>query len=207
MDVMDAARTTWLNRLIGALARRGLRLLGWHVEGGLPDAPKFVAIGAPHTWWGDMPISLVAFAAATEGFATMRLAWLGKHTLFRGPLGALLRRFGGIPVNRGAGHHVVRPVLKAFEQNARLALVLAPEGTRKKVEAWKPGFYYISRLAHVPIACGYLDYSRKAAGFGPLVCPSGDVDADMQIIRDFYTHVSAKYPERVGPIRLQRERT
>jgi 1-acyl-sn-glycerol-3-phosphate acyltransferase len=100
----------------------------------------------------------------------------GKHTLFRGPLDAFFRGLGGIPVNRTAGHHVIKAVIRAFNAHERLVLVLAPEGTTKKVDFWKPGFYFIARLAHVPIVCGFLDYKRKVAGIGPTITPSGDSD-------------------------------
>ena len=121
---------------------------------------------------------------------------------FGGPFDFLFRALGGIPVNRSAGQHVIKPVLHAFRQNERLALVLAPAGTTRKVDQWKPGFYYIARLAHVPIVCGFLDYRRKVAGVGPTLYPSGDMEADMRGIREFYSHVSAKYPERVGEVRV-----
>ena len=191
-----------VNRLLGSFASLLLGLGGWRVEGSMPDAPKFVAIGAHHTSYWDLPILLLTAAALSQGFATMKLAWVGKHTAFRGPLGLLFCALGGIPVNRSAGQHVIKPVLRAFQQNDRLALVLAPAGTTKKVDQWKPGFYYIARLAHVPIVCGYLDYRRKVAGVGPIVYASGDIEADMSIIRKFYANVSAKYPERVGEVRV-----
>ena len=191
-----------VNRLLGSFARLLLGLGGWRVEGSMPDAPKYVAIGAHHTSYWDLPILLLTAAVLSQGFATMKLAWVGKHSAFRGPLGLLFRALGGIPVNRSAGQHVIKPVLHAFRQNERLALVLAPAGTTRKVDQWKPGFYYIARLAHVPIVCGFLDYRRKVAGVGPTLYPSGDMEADMRVIREFYSHVSAKYPERVGEVRV-----
>ena len=192
------------NRLTYKLAALTLRALGWHVEGRAPDIPKFVAFGAPHTSYWDLPMFLLAAAVMSDGFATVSLAWIGKHTVFRGPLDGFFRGLGGIPVNRAAGHHVIKAVIRAFKEHERLALVLAPEGTTKKVDYWKPGFYFIARLAHVPIACGFLDYKRKVAGFGPIITPSGDMEADMQIMRDFYSHVTPKHPERAAQVRLEK---
>lgn len=199
---MDSARGGLHHKVIYWLAKSVLRLVDWHIEGELPPLRKYVAIGAPHTSFWDLPLCLAVMAVGSGGFATIRIAWIGKHTIFRGPFGALLRKLGGIPVNREAGHHVLKAVLRAFEQREQMVLILAPEGTRKRVNYWKPGFYYIASLARVPIVCGYLDYQRKAAGIGPVLEPSGDVEADMQIIRDFYVQVHARHPEKVGPIRL-----
>jgi 1-acyl-sn-glycerol-3-phosphate acyltransferase len=193
-----------VNHLLCSLAKTALRVVGWHIEGTVPDIPKLVAIGAPHTSYWDLPLFLTATAVMSDGFATIKLAWIGKHTLFRGPLDALFRRLGGIPVNRAAGHHVIKAAIRAFQEHDRLVLVLAPEGTTKKVDYWKPGFYFIARLAHVPIVCGYLDYKRKVAGVGPTITPSGDMEADMKIMRDFYQHVTPKHPERAAQVRLER---
>jgi 1-acyl-sn-glycerol-3-phosphate acyltransferase len=193
-----------LNRLAAWLAQGALRLVGWRIEGRLPDTPRYVAIGAPHTSFWDLPIFLLAAIAVSQGFTLMKFAWIGKQSAFVGPLGAMFRGLGGIPVNRLAGHHVVKPVLHAFQANEKLALILAPEGTRKKVDYWKPGFYYIARLVHVPIVCGFIDYKRRVVGVGPEVVPSGDLEADMRVIHDFYINVTGRHPERAGAVRLLR---
>lgn len=204
MPAENAPKPSLTNRLIYNAASLTLRALGWHTEGRMPDLPKFVAIGAPHTSYWDLPMFLLTAAVLSHGFTTMSLAWLGKHTVFRGPLDAFFRGLGGIPVNRSAGHHVFKAVLRSFKEHERLALVLAPEGTTKKVDYWKPGFYLIARIAHVPIVCGYLDYKRKVAGMGPVIIPSGDMEADMAIMREFYAHVTPKYPDRAAQVRLER---
>ncbi len=196
-------RMSLTNRILYALAKIALTVMGWRAEGDLPAAPKYVMIGAHHTSYWDLPIFLMAAAVASHGFATMKLAWIGKHTAFHGVLGVLFRKLGGIAVNRSAGHHVVKPILRAFQHSDQLALGLAPTGTIKKVEHWKPGFYYIARLAHVPIVCGFIDYQRKVVGLGPIIDPTGDLEADMQIISEFYGHVCAKYPERVGAVSVR----
>ena len=197
-------KPSFVNRLIYNLAKTTLRVFGWRAEGKMPDIPKFVGIGAPHTSYWDLPLFLTAVAVMTDGFTNFSLAWIGKHTIFRGPLDWFFRGLGGIPVNRAAGQHIIKTVIRAFKKRERLALVLAPEGTTKKVDFWKPGFYFIARLAHVPIVCGFLDYKRKVAGVGPTITPSGDIEADMQIMRDFYQNVTPKYPERAAQVRLER---
>ncbi len=81
-------------------------------------------------------------------------------------------------------------------------MAIAPEGTRKKVTHWKTGFYHIAQGAQVPIAFAFIDYKRKVVGMGPTMIPSGDIQADMEIIRDFYSKVHARHPEQVGDITL-----
>jgi hypothetical protein len=96
----------------------------------------------------------------------------------------------------------VEQAVQAFDRSERLILLITPEGTRKKVKTWKTGFYYIARGANVPIVLAYADYRRKVAGIGPVVMPSGDIEADMQIIRDFYAGIPGKHPDQAGDIRV-----
>jgi 1-acyl-sn-glycerol-3-phosphate acyltransferase len=190
------------NKFLYWVGKGLLTVIGWKIEGQLPDAPKCVCIGAHHTSTWDVPIFLAAAAVLSDGFVYFKPRWLGKHTIFQSPLGPLARWLGGIPVNRMVGHHIVKTVLQAFKENDEFVFVLAPEGTRKKVSHWKGGFYFIAKAAHVPIVCGFLDYKRKVTGIGPIIMPSGDVEADMAKMRAFYSTIAAKYPDRAGEVRL-----
>ena len=60
-------------------------------------------------------------------------------------------------------------------------------------------------MAEVPIVLSSLDYQRKRGGFGPEIMPSGDLRADMKVIRDFYADKKGRYPEKFGPVRLPEE--
>jgi 1-acyl-sn-glycerol-3-phosphate acyltransferase len=42
-----------------------------------------------------------------------------------------------------------------------LVIALSPEGTRKKVDKLRTGFYFIAKKANVPIVMVGLDYSKK----------------------------------------------
>lgn len=182
------------------LARLVLRAMGWRFEGELPPVPQFIAIGVPHTSNWDF----VVFLAVLSHFG-VHARWIGKHTLFRRPFGGLMRRLGGIAVDRARAGRVVDQVAAEFAATDRLILVIAPEGTRGKAPHWKSGFYEIARAAGVPIAFAYLDYPNKRAGIGPLLVPTGDVGADMRRIRAFYADKVGKRPEQVGPMRLRGE--
>jgi 1-acyl-sn-glycerol-3-phosphate acyltransferase len=179
------------------LAKLLLKLFGWRRIGKLPDVPKYLIVFAPHTSNWDLPIGYTVARAFK-----LHPNWLGKHILFRPPFGALFMWIGGIPVDRRARNNAVEQAIQAFHSRDRLALAITPEGTRKKTSYWKTGFYYIATGANVPILLAFLDYRRKVGGFGPLVVPSGDIEADLQIMRDFFVNISGKYPEQAGEINL-----
>jgi 1-acyl-sn-glycerol-3-phosphate acyltransferase len=188
-------------RVARVLGRLWLRLFGWTLAP-LPAVipPKFVVIAAPHTSAWDLP-----FMLATAGALGIRISWFGKHTLFSRSFGWLLRSAGGIPIDRRAPHHIVRQTAELFRTSERLALAIPPEGTRRRVEYWKSGFYYIALDSGVPIGLGFLDYERRRAGLGPLVSPTGDVRRDMEIVRAFYRDIRGRHCERESPPRLREE--
>jgi 1-acyl-sn-glycerol-3-phosphate acyltransferase len=177
-----------------------LGVFGWRVEGRLPDIPKFVGI-ATHTSNWDFPLMLLlAFALRT------RISVLGKSSLFRWPFGVFFRWCGCIPVDRTKSTNVVEKMIHVFGESEKLILVVPPEGTRKKVRYWKTGFYYIAQGAHVPIVLAFFDYRRKAAGIGPVITPTGDIEADIGTIRSFYAQVSGKFPEKSGMAQIERKK-
>ena len=115
-------------------------------------------------------------------------------------MGAVMRALGGVPIDRSARHGVVEQAVERFATSERLVLAVPPEGTRGRAPHWKTGFYHIARGAGVPIVLGYIDYGRKVAGLGPAFMPTGDLDADFEVFRDFYSKVTAKHPAMVGPV-------
>jgi 1-acyl-sn-glycerol-3-phosphate acyltransferase len=135
----------------------------------------------------------------------VRPSWLGKRQLFRPPFGGFMRWLGGISVDRSARTNMVAQVVERFSDVDRLFLVIPPSATRHRAAHWKSGFYHIARGANVPILCTFLDYTRKVGGIGPAVVPSGDVRADMDVIRAFYEGVEGRYPQNHTPIYLPEE--
>jgi len=179
------------------------RLISWQVEGDLPAAPKLVVIVYPHTSNWDLPIGLIC------GYGLGLLSgwpygFMVKDSALRWPvLGRLLRAIGGIGINRRAAGSVVDEMAAVFAQRERLLLAITPEGTRKKTGHWKTGFYYIALKAQVPIGLAYLDYARRACGVGPLIQPSGDIEADFELMRQFYASVTPKFPHEAGRIEIR----
>jgi len=185
--------TPLVNTLLRTLSVGFLRLTGWTVEGALPTgAGKSVLIAAPHPSNWDLPYTLmVAFALR------LNVYWMGKEQLFRPPFRGAMRWLGGIPVNRAQAGNLVAASVAALQQApGPVQLIVPPEGTRSKTRYWKTGFYYIALKAQVPIVLGYMDYSRKISGMGPVIYPSGDIEKDMVAIKAFYAPFKGKNPDQ-----------
>lgn len=177
------------NAFTRALGRGVLRLLGWDVEGTLPDTPRFVLIGAPHTSNWDGIVGLATALAIGLGVHVF-----AKQELFRFPTGPLLRALGGVPIDRSAGSSVVERAVQTFSERERFVLAISPEGTRRKVDTWKTGFYRIALGAGVPVAAVAFDWDRKRIhGLGTVV-PTGDLDADVAALRALYVGINGKHP-------------
>lgn len=167
--------------LARGFARMLLRLGGWRMVGAFPDLPKAVLIGAPHSsnWDGIWGLAVkVALGIDVRIFA--------KHQLFWWPLGPLLRRMGVIAVNRGATKGLVEDIAQRFAEQDQLWIGIAPEGTRRRVERWKPGFWKIAKAAGVPIVPAYFHYTERIIGVGEPFVPGDDMEADIARIRAWY---------------------
>ncbi len=179
------------NRLSRAAGRAVLSLLGWRLEGSVPDVPRVVLIVAPHTSNWDFPVGIAAMLALG-----LDARWIAKDTLFRPPLGMLLRFLGGTPVDRDAPEGVVEDAVRQLLGTDRLFLTLAPEGTRKKVERWKTGFHRMARGAEVPIWPVALDYGKKAVVLMSTFIPTDDVEGDVRALRARFTPSMARHPQQ-----------
>ncbi len=184
-------------RLAQMFARSIFRLTGWRTHIIPPPTTRYVVIGAPHTSNWDFVVALILIVA--EGIP-MRI--VGKDSLFRGPMGILMRSVRAIPVNRREKTNFVDYMAQKFDENDEFVIGMAPEGTRKITSSWRTGFYYIALKAKVPIVMAYLDYGNKVCGLGPSLLPTGDIQADFKIIRDFYSGIKGKHPQKQGEINL-----
>jgi 1-acyl-sn-glycerol-3-phosphate acyltransferase len=182
---------TQVKKLVGSA---WLRAFGWDVDPTRPPA-KAVVVAAPHTSNWDFP-----FTIAVTWSLGLDIAWLGKHTLFKPPFGALFRALGGIPVDRRAAHNLVAQVSERLREAGELLVIVPPEGTRTGGGRWKTGFYWIASEAQVPIVLGYLDFERRRGGFGTVLHPSGDLVRDGAVIRAFYRDIKGKHPGRFSEV-------
>jgi len=170
-----------------AFGRVLLSLMRWRVEGDVPDLPKFVIAVAPHTSNWDFVVGMgVMFAL------DLKITFIGKHTIFRGPFAPVLRWMGGIPVDRSSPHGVVGDTVRAFERVDQRVLAIAPEGTRRRVERFRSGFMHIARGAGVPVLLASLDYASRCVRFGPLLEPGADVEGDVRRVETFFSTVRGK---------------
>jgi len=182
------------------LSHRVLRARGWSFRGEIPDIPKMVIIGAPHTSNWDF----ILFLAALHHFE-VRVHYLAKHTLFRWPFGYLFRALGGIAVDRSRPGGIVRQVKEVFDSEERMILVVAPEGTRKAAPKWKSGFIEIAEHTGVPVVLAGVDYSSRVLTLGPTVEVGPDRTAFMDRVRVFYSDKEGLHRDQKGPIRLTRD--
>lgn len=177
--------------LMRRLARGVLWLFGWKLVGQFPDVPRVLIIAAPHSsaWdaiWG----LLIKVAIGLD------IEFMAKKEAFFFPIGPLLRLLGGVPVDRRAANGVVGATVQAMRAKPVCWVVLAPEGTRRKTDRWKSGFWHIARQAEVPVCCIYLHYPEKTFGVGPLLTMTADMDADIARLRDYYLPYQGKHRGR-----------
>lgn len=175
-------------------------MLGWTIEGDLPELKKYVVIAAPHTSNWDFPLGILTARAIK-----LKIQWIGKHTIFRWPFGWFFRAIGGTPVQRDREQNHIQQMAELFDRSEEMVLALAPEGTRSKTDHWKTGFHYIARAAKVPILMCYLDFEHKQVGVGSLFYPGNDIEADFKRIREFYAHKRGKNPENESLIQVRRK--
>ncbi|MEX2320176.1 MAG: lysophospholipid acyltransferase family protein [Saccharospirillum sp.] len=174
-----------------------LRLAGWEVKP-FPDVPRAIVVGGPHTsnWDGVLGI--------TSGIAlALHARFMIKNTLFKGPLGWVLRKLGGIPVNRSRAGGVVGQTVAELNRHDRIIIVMTPEGTRSSADKWKTGFHHIARQAGVPIVLAAADYGKKQLTFPLILQPSDDLEADMQRIYECFAEVTPRHPEKLSrPVKV-----
>jgi len=167
-------------------------ILGWKLVGNFPkNLKKYVIIAAPHTSWQDFPIGILA--RNTSG---IKINFIGKDSLFKGPFGFIFRSLGGTPVDRSQSNNLVDAIVDVFNSKEEFRLALLPEGTRKKVERWKTGFYYIAKGAKVPIVMATLDFGKKQVKISEPYYPTDDIQKDFEYFKSFYIDVLGKKPEQ-----------
>lgn len=168
------------------------RLMGWRIEGNFPfHLPKFVIAVAPHTSNWDFPIGIMVRTILQHS----DLKFVGKSSLFRPPLGALFRWLGGYPVDRSKSSNFVDSVVEIFNREPEFRLTLAPEGTRKKVDKLKSGFYYIALGAKVPIVPVQFDYEKKRVFVADPFYPTGDAETELAQLTEFWRGIKGFHPE------------
>ena len=167
-----------------------LKLWGWKVEGKYPISyPKNIVVVVPHTSWVDFPLGILV-----RSYRKMPTRFLGKKSLFRPPFGALFKWLGGYPVDRTGSANMTEAVVKIFDAHKEFDIAIAPEGTRKKVERLRTGFYWIAKNAGASIILTKFDYEAKSVSFSPPFFTTDDPDADYKYISDYFKGTRGKVP-------------
>jgi len=179
-------------RIVRAIAVKLLSLMGWQVVGEVPQQKKFILAVAPHTSNWDFVIAIWVMLALS-----LKVTFLGKSSIFLGPFGFVLRKLGGMPIERSHRHGVVGQLVDAFEQQESMILGLAPEGTRKKTKEWKTGFLFIAHQANIPVVPVSLDFNKKEVNFLPARMISEDITSELTLFKQQFVGVCAKNPQSV----------
>ncbi len=170
------------------------KLLGWKVVGNVnmsrDTVKKAIIIAVPHTSWHDFYVGVLL-----RKVLNIKTNFIAKKELFVGPVGWYLKAIGGAPIDRQTKENKVEAIAKLFAQKEEFRMTLAPEGTRKKVDKWKTGFYYIAKEAKVPIIMFTLDFGKKENRISEPFYPSDDMEADFEFMHNFYKGVVGKKPE------------
>lgn len=173
-------------------ARLVLKILGFRIEGQYPyEHKKVIFAVVPHTSNWDFPLGILVKWALSA-----RINFIAKSSLFKWPYGWLFKLLGGIPVDRSKSQNTVQAVADAYKREDRLAIAIAPEGTRSKVERLKRGFYFIAKLAEIPIVLVRFDYPKKTITFSNPYYTTDDEIADWEYIHAYFKGVKGKRSEK-----------
>lgn len=175
--------TRWLSRSL-------LRLAGWRVVGAVPEHSRLILVVGPHTSNWDFVYGVLAILATN-----FNIHWLGKNSLFKQPLTALMTWFGGIPVNRDNPKGVVEDIAEKFRRADALSVIITPEGTRSRVDNIKTGFVRIAQAADCLMLVTTVDFPSKTVRLGETFKASGDAEADVERIVRLFSEVTPKHPD------------
>lgn len=168
------------------------RLFGWKIGKYPPKLNRYVIAVAPHTSNWDFGVGY-----CVKHIADLHPNFLGKDSLFKIPLvGWFLRNMGGVPVDRSRNVKLVDQMVEKFEELDHFIVAITPEGTRSYSPKWKTGFYYVAQKANVPIVMAGLDYGTRTVIFSDPFHASGDVDKDLEFMKDFFRPMKGKHPEK-----------
>ncbi len=186
---MTIFNTPIISSILRSLSGLIMRLLGWRVEGTLPDLPKYILIGAPHTSNWDFLLFLAAIFHLKAN-----VKFMGKAELFRSPFGWFFYWCGGIPVDRKKSQGLVEQMVDACNRSDKFILTIAPEGTRYKVSEWKMGFYHIAKNTGIPIVMAIVDGKRKSLRVGQVYQLTENMNTDVKEIKGFFIGMTGINP-------------
>lgn len=200
---MTAEGTTFRRTFLQTLWYWLFRGLGWNADYREPGLNKYIIIVWPHTSNFDFPLGFIF----SRAYPLPRPHFLAKDSAFKGIFGPIARKMGGIAVDRSKSTNFVDQVAAEFNRHETFVLAVTPEGTRSRTPHWKSGFYYMALAANVPVVMATIDYAKKLISYGAYFMPSGNLEADLEIIRRHYAGAQGRHPERQGEIKFRPSET
>ncbi|WP_165748143.1 1-acyl-sn-glycerol-3-phosphate acyltransferase [Cellulophaga sp. Z1A5H] len=167
------------------------KLMGWTLVGDFPDVKKCVMIVVSHTSYSDFFLGLLVRKIWQE-----EINFIGKKSLFVGPIGWYLKKVGGAPIIRNKNSDTVSAIVDIFNSKEKFRLSLSPEGTRDKVTEWKTGFYFIAKAAKVPVVMVAFDYGKKQIKISKAYFTTDDQEADFKLYKSFFKGVLGRIPKK-----------
>jgi len=184
--------------MIKFFCRLILKIWGFKITGHFPaEIKKKLYVVYPHTSNWDFPLGILM-----KGGIPMDVNYVAKDSLFKWPYGWIFRALGGIPVDRKRRTNFVDSMTELYNKYDRLSFAIAPEGTRKKVDRWKTGFYYIALNAKIPIIPVKFDYKNMEVHYGDPFWPTGNIDEDMKFFAKHFMGTVGKNPELASDLSI-----
>jgi len=186
VEIPQASPRTF-NPILLKVGTTGLRLLGWKIRGRFVDQPKIIVVVAPHSSNWDWIIGVFGLWALE-----LKLSYLIKKQAMIWPLSIVIRRTGGIPIDRSQPVGIVDQLVDEFNTSEKLWYAITPEGTRKSVSRWKNGFLRVAYKAKVPVVPVSIDYPSRQICIGDPFNLCEDIDIDLENVRQYFVPFSGR---------------
>lgn len=178
------------NKLIRALGTFILQIRGWRIKGRLPHDRHLVLAAGPHTSNWDFFFGMAAILSLD-----MEVHWVAKHSIFRWPIGRLLRALGGLPIDRSRPEGVTETIANRIKSSEAMIVGITPEGTRSKVANLKTGFIRIAQAVPCRVLPITLDFEKREIRLEPLFTPGESAEIDVERVKNLFAQVTAKNPQ------------
>ena len=173
----------WIGRFL-------LQLTGWKIKGVFPEEERIVLVAGPHTSNWDFILALTAMFGLN-----VNVHWIGKHTIFKNGFSKIMRKLGGIPVDRSSPELLMNDITDIVNKYRGIIIAISPEGTRKKVKKLKSGFLRIAQETNSKIMLAGIDFSTKCIHLSELFQPTGNKDVDLETVQNYFNNFEGKRPE------------
>ena len=176
--------------LLQKIGKFFLTITGWKFKGDIPRSDRIILVAGPHTSNWDFLLAL-AFIFGLN----LNVFWIGKHTLFKNGFSKIMRKLGGIPVDRASPELLMNEVSHIVKKQQGVIIAISPEGTRKKVERLKSGFLRIAKTTNSQILLAGIDFESKLIHLGKLFEPSGNTESDLLNVHNYFRQFKGIRPE------------